>query len=253
MFRFISRLIKAVLVTLFVLGATMAVLPVQVQAAAHVPSVEILDVPANTGCTGGNILVPVEYNIPEPTRVVGSLWVEGVGEVLAYDQPDIQRVETDTYNFINAVFNVANGTRITVQIETYYEQPSNERSYVSLLVYECGTGTLLDITNTIDPDLVEEESVVEESVPGCDVTIAIPNTAVGATITADTPVYWTPGEAAIETFPAGLNVRALGVDASGAYTKVLYVCGFYWVPTNVIGPNYDEVWNGAPLPTGVVN
>lgn len=92
-----------------------------------------------------------------------------------------------------------------------------------------------------------------ELVPGCDVTITIPDTAVGATITANTPVYWKPGEMTDETLPAGLNVRAIGVDESGMYTKVLYVCGYYWVPTSNIGPNFDAVWNGAPLPTGVVN
>ncbi|MCD4686199.1 MAG: hypothetical protein K8S97_09705, partial [Anaerolineae bacterium] len=54
-----------------------------------------------------------------------------------------------------------------------------------------------------------------EPVPGCDVTITIPSTAVGATITADTPVYWAPGEVSTETFPAGLSLRALGVDDSG--------------------------------------
>jgi hypothetical protein len=49
-----------------------------------------------------------------------------------------------------------------------------------------------------------------------------------------------------------LNVRAIGVDDSGMYTKVVFACGYYWVPTSVIGPNYDSPWNGAPLPTGVV-
>jgi hypothetical protein len=93
---------------------------------------------------------------------------------------------------------------------------------------------------------------VPEPEPGCDVLIDIPSDAVGATLTADTPVFWAPGEASTETFPAGLSVRALGVDASGAYTKVVYACGYYWVPSSAIGPNYDAVWNGASLPTGVV-
>jgi hypothetical protein len=56
-----------------------------------------------------------------------------------------------------------------------------------------------------------------------------------------------------EAFPAGLNVRAIGLDSSGAFTKVLYVCGYYWVPTSTIGPNYDAPWNGAPLPVDVVD
>lgn len=107
----------------------------------------------------------------------------------------------------------------------------------------------------IDADVegAEPADADAEPVPGCDVRITIPATAVGATMTADTPVYWTPGGMTDEVFPAGLNVRAIGVDASGAYTKVLYVCGYYWVPTGVIGPNYESPWNGAPLPTDVVD
>lgn len=99
----------------------------------------------------------------------------------------------------------------------------------------------------------DADDVAAEPVPGCDVLITIPANAVGATITAETPVYWQPGAVTAEVFPAGLNVRALGVDASGMYTKVVYACGYYWVPSNVIGPNFDAVWNGAPLPTDVVH
>ncbi len=100
--------------------------------------------------------------------------------------------------------------------------------------------------------LIPEPTTEVVPVPGCDTLIAIPSTAVGATIHAETPVYWAPGQMSDEIFPAGLNVRALGLDESGAYTKVLYVCGTYWVPTGVIGPNYESPSNGAPLPTGVV-
>lgn len=103
------------------------------------------------------------------------------------------------------------------------------------------------------PAAAAEEEVVVVPVPGCDALITMPSNAVGATITADTPVYWTPGSMSDETFPADLHLLALGVDESGAYTKVLYVCGTYWVPTSVIGPNYDAPWNGAPLPVDVVD
>lgn len=99
---------------------------------------------------------------------------------------------------------------------------------------------------------VPTDAAEVELVPGCDVLIEIPSTAVGATITEDTPVYWKPDEMSDETFAAGLNVRALGVDESGMYTKVLFACGYYWVPSSVIGPNYDDVWQGAPLPTDMV-
>jgi hypothetical protein len=90
---------------------------------------------------------------------------------------------------------------------------------------------------------------------GCDSMISIPSTAVGATFVADAPVYWAPGKLVEPpvTLVAGKSVRAIGLDSTGQYYQILFACQFLWVPANTLGPNYDEVWNGAPLPTGVVN
>lgn len=52
---------------------------------------------------------------------------------------------------------------------------------------------------------------------------------------------------------AGQSARVIGMDASGQYYKILWVCDFVWVPASTIGPNYDDVWHGAPLPTAVVD
>lgn len=90
-------------------------------------------------------------------------------------------------------------------------------------------------------------------VPGCDVTINIPASAVGATFLTDAPIYWKPGEITEHVFPAGTTVRAIGLDESGAYYQVLYVCDFLWVPAESLGPNYNAPWYGAPLPTMVVD
>ncbi|MCZ7541626.1 MAG: hypothetical protein M5U29_17275 [Anaerolineae bacterium] len=92
------------------------------------------------------------------------------------------------------------------------------------------------------------------NVPGCDVLMPIPATAVGGTFVADAPVYWKPGELTnpLVTIKAGNSARVLGLDASGQYYKIIWVCNFLWVPKATLGPNYDAVWHGAPLPTGVV-
>ena len=92
------------------------------------------------------------------------------------------------------------------------------------------------------------------SVPGCDVLLPIPATAVGGTFVADAPVYWKPGELTnpLVTIKAGNSARVLGLDASGEYYKIIWVCNLVWVPKATLGPNYDAVWGGAPLPTGVV-
>lgn len=92
----------------------------------------------------------------------------------------------------------------------------------------------------------------EEGAPGCDVLMYIPSTAVGGRFVSDAAVYWKPGEVTKHVIKAGTSVRVLGKDATGAYYKILYVCDYLWVPVGTLGPNYDAVWNGAPLPTAVV-
>jgi len=96
---------------------------------------------------------------------------------------------------------------------------------------------------------------VQESVPGCNALIPIPDTAVVGAFTADAQAYWKPGEltAPVVVLEAGKTAWVLGVDASGAYYKVIWNCQYLWVPVNTLGPNYDEVWNGTPLPTTVVS
>jgi len=90
--------------------------------------------------------------------------------------------------------------------------------------------------------------------PGCDALLPIPKTAVGGTFVADAPVYWAPGELTnpLVTIAAGNSARVLGLDASGEYYKIIWGCNLLWVPKATLGPNYDAVWHGAPLPTGVV-
>lgn len=91
-------------------------------------------------------------------------------------------------------------------------------------------------------------------VPGCDMLINIPPTAVGGAFVADALAYWKPGMLVEPhtTIQAGKTAWVLGVDASGAYYKIIWGCQYLWVPVSTMGPNFDAVWNGAPLPTGVV-
>ncbi|NDJ75332.1 MAG: hypothetical protein GYB65_03655, partial [Chloroflexi bacterium] len=84
--------------------------------------------------------------------------------------------------------------------------------------------------------------------------LVIPSTAVGTLFVANADVFWAP-DADAQTdvvIPAGNTARAIGLDESGAYYKVLWECQFLWVPAETLAPNPDAVWNGAPLPTDVV-
>jgi hypothetical protein len=82
----------------------------------------------------------------------------------------------------------------------------------------------------------------------------IPEQAVVGAFTQNSEIYWAPGELASgEPYvEAGSTYWVAGQDATGMYRKVLISCEWVWVRAETVGPNYDEVWNGAPLPTDVV-
>jgi hypothetical protein len=70
----------------------------------------------------------------------------------------------------------------------------------------------------------------------------------------NTEVFWSPGQNVTPTtvIEVGNTAWVLGVDASGQYYKIIWSCDYLWVPVSSMGPNFDDVWNGMPLPTGVV-
>ncbi len=93
-----------------------------------------------------------------------------------------------------------------------------------------------------------------EPLPGCDVTIPIPTGAVVGAFVADALAYYEPGNLTnpLVTIGAENTAWVLGKDDSGAYYKIVWVCQYLWVEVGTMGPNYDEVWNGTPLPQGTV-
>lgn len=100
----------------------------------------------------------------------------------------------------------------------------------------------------------EGQVLVEVScqAPGCAVTI--PPQAVGGAFVENAEIYWAPGQLAVPqvVVEAGKTYLVAGQDETGMYRKVLIACQWVWVRAETVGPNYDEVWNGTPLPTDVV-
>ncbi|MBP8974695.1 MAG: hypothetical protein KBH93_12545 [Anaerolineae bacterium] len=113
---------------------------------------------------------------------------------------------------------------------------------------------VMEVTGECDGLPWVEPEPEPAALPGCDVLMPIPATAVGGTFVADAPVYWAPGEltSPLVTITAGNSARVIGLDSTGEYYQIIWVCDFVWVPRATLGPNYDAVWNGAPLPTAVV-
>ena len=116
---------------------------------------------------------------------------------------------------------------------------------------------LYDPTNDFNPvDKVETYSPTGLD-PACGAgpdMVPLPPQAVVGAVKTDTPTYWAPSADAKTdvTLSAGKTVWVLGVDASGRYYKIVLAGQYLWVPKAALGPNYDAVWNGAPLPTTVV-
>lgn len=82
----------------------------------------------------------------------------------------------------------------------------------------------------------------------------IPSQAVVGTFTQSAELYYEPGNL-LEPFTiveAGKSYWVAGQDESGMYRKVLIACTWVWVRAETVGPNFDEVWNGTPLPTTIV-
>jgi hypothetical protein len=86
---------------------------------------------------------------------------------------------------------------------------------------------------------------------GCDLGMDLENAVVGSFLVS-TALQGTLGVESEYVIEAGQTAWVLGVDASGMYYKIVWACGYYWVPVSSMGPNFDEVWNGHPLPTTVV-
>lgn len=89
------------------------------------------------------------------------------------------------------------------------------------------------------------------SIAGCDQYMPIAATSVVGTFVLDAPLYWAPGElvAPYTTIPAGKSAWVLGIDATGAYYRIVWVCNVLYVPRGTMGPNFDAVWGGRVLPT----
>lgn len=84
--------------------------------------------------------------------------------------------------------------------------------------------------------------------PACD---GAPDGSIGATLLTISDIYYAPDSDATtgQRLEAGRNVRAVGLDNTGAWMQVHYACALVWLPVENLSPNFDAVWRGTPLPT----
>lgn len=114
-----------------------------------------------------------------------------------------------------------------------------ESSAEASITVDCTTGAIVRTgPNAPGPDLVP-----------------IPEQAVVGSIVQTTPLYYEPRESALTdtVMEAGKTLWIYGMDESGAYYKGMLAGILFWLPVDTVGPNYDEVWHGTPLPADVVD
>jgi len=91
-------------------------------------------------------------------------------------------------------------------------------------------------------------------IPGCDVRMWKPANAVVFQFTAPADLYWSPDNliTPLITLPAGKTAWVLSLDSTGQFYQIIWGCQYLWVEANNVGPNPDDVWHNAPLPSFVV-
>jgi hypothetical protein len=87
---------------------------------------------------------------------------------------------------------------------------------------------------------------------GCDLGLDLPDWAVVGRFTENTALEWMPGQDTDTVVEVGKTAWVLGVNEEGTHYLIYWGCARVWVPVGSMGPNYDEVWNGTPLPTHVM-
>jgi len=158
------------------------------------------------------------------------IWDDGA-QVFSEDQTaaTVGEILTFTYTF-TTIGTVAPG----VAVEVYEDS-----------VQTFAVDPYTDIDETCSPGAAVE--------PGC--PVGFPSGSVVGAFVAPAQTYSVPGqlvEAPPVTIAAGKTAWVIGLDASSQYYKIFWACGYLWVPANTMGPNYDKVWNGTPLPTRTV-
>ncbi len=119
-------------------------------------------------------------------------------------------------------------------------------SHVTITCTSAVEGTI-SLTNT-------DRTGSSASGPGRDM-VTLPADAVVGTFVTNVELLWMPdGSAGTEiVMTTGKSLWVVGMDETGMYYKVLLSGQPFWVPAASIGPTFNDVWNGTPLPTTVVN
>ncbi len=146
---------------------------------------------------------------------------------------------------------------VTLRLDTFVD---GAPVYHSTLTVSCsvdGPATSTIVNEEISsggPGPGTGQEIAVGPVAGPDMVL-IPDTAVVGSFVTTTPAYFAPQSDAVTSIvlAAGKTLWVFGVDEGGEFYKVMISGRFFWVPVETMGPNFDAVWQGHPLPTNTMD
>lgn len=130
-----------------------------------------------------------------------------------------------------------------------FTQIGDQAPGVAVIVTGNGTEVfMVDPYTDIDESCTPGGGEVPATTPPC--AVGFPSGSVVGTFVAPAQLYSVPGQLVTPglSLDAGKSAWVIGLDASGQYYKIFFACKLLWVQANTLGPNFDKVWNGTPLP-----
>ncbi len=189
-----------------------------------------------------------------PTREGGIVTTQDGTTLMSFDQATGFQNFSGTfsgYNFASPAWSVPAGT--IVGLYAYIGQtPYNSTNTIEWFVaYVCDTQQI--VSSCYGSYGSCPQSAAGIGLPGPDLVPLPVGSVVGAFV-SDTPLYFAPQLDALtgKSIQAGKTLWVTGMSADHMFYQVVLAADFLWVPVNTIGPNFDAVWNGTPLPTSIV-
>ncbi|HVU10408.1 MAG TPA: hypothetical protein VHD90_03980 [Phototrophicaceae bacterium] len=191
----------------------------------------------------------------------GVIWVDALNVPYEYNLPagatlDVYTTLNGVTNFVQSVVAPSgSGSDVIPEIhdglDTSYPLTYSLR-YDTVIDSEVVYSSTLTFTCGDDGVAILSLPPSSGSVGSC---LDVPVGSVVGRFTSDAVLEWAPGKDTQPNavVPSGEAAWVVGVDATGAYYKIIWACTYRWVPVGTMGPNYDDVWRGEPLPTNVVS
>jgi hypothetical protein len=194
---------------------------------------------------------PVEYNLPTGAEFTQTYINNGVPTTIG-PFPLASGIGTLVFGPFLSPIPGTYPVTFAFRLDTYV---NGTLVYQSTLSVSCSADTASTASTLTNVDPIPSSSPSSSPVvPGPDM-VALPSGSVVGSFVTTTPAYFAPSANAVTpiTIAAGKTLWVLGVDSSGDFYKVVMAGRYFWVPVDTMGPNFDNVWQGRPLPTNVIS